>query len=27
MPSHTPFTLSDPTADAQLLDVTLPATP
>jgi len=26
MPAHTPYTLSDPTADVQLLDVTLPAT-
>jgi quercetin dioxygenase-like cupin family protein len=26
MPAHTPYTLSDPTADLQLLDVTLPAT-
>ena len=25
MPAHTPYTLSEPTADAQLLDVTLPA--
>jgi quercetin dioxygenase-like cupin family protein len=26
MPAHTPYTLSEPTADAQLLDVTLPET-
>lgn len=26
MPAHTPYTFSEPTADAQLLDVTLPAT-
>ncbi len=26
MPAHTPYTLSEPTANAQLLDVTLPAT-
>ena len=25
MPAHTPYTLSEPTPDAQLLDVTLPA--
>jgi mannose-6-phosphate isomerase-like protein (cupin superfamily) len=25
VPAHTPYTLSDPSADLQLLDVTLPA--